>query len=174
MYLWVYLIFLPAFSAAMMLNCLKSKPVCFTLFLALIMLLTVGSRLERFELLAEKQSCCFSPLSSLSSRTWHILPSWAPLELGNWELSQVVTMPLWSFESFPSMSKQVEGLSEVCKLLFMLCSCHHLCLNTFFWLLCSVGVHQDLLCAVILYCWVYFVLGNSAAEGPILTKSSCY
>lgn len=158
----------------MMLNFLKSKPVCFTLFLALILLLTLGSRFEWFELLAEKLSCCFSLLSSWSSRTWHILHSWTALELWNWEHSHLVTMPLWSFESYPNMSMQEEGLSEVCKLLFILCCCHHLCLNTFFWLLCSVRVRQGLACAVILYCWVYFVLGNSAAEGPILTKSSCY
>lgn len=53
--------------------------------------------------------------------------------------------------------------------------CSQPCLCTIFWLFWSVKILNDLAWPVIFcYCFQCYVLGNSAAEGPILTKSSCY
>lgn len=167
MYSWVYLIFLPAFSAVMMLNCLKSKPVCLTLCLALIFLLTVGSRFERLELLAVRNSPaafhCYAHTAPGDCTFFTPELPWS-CEIGS-------ILRLWpclcrALNHTPTWARQVEGLSEASRLLFMLRSSHSLCLNTFFWWLCSLRVLQDVTCAVILHCWVLFCCRSLSSWRP--------
>lgn len=155
MYSWVYLIFLPTFSAVVkLLENQTRKPVCLTLFLALILLLSVGSRFERFELLAERNSPA-AKLTQLQDTCTFGTPQLP------WSCEMGSSLRLWpclcrALNHTPTWGRQVEGVPEVCRLLFMLHSCHHLCLNRFLWLSCSLRVLQDLTCAVILHCWLLF------------------
>lgn len=149
--------------------------MCLTLFSALILLLTVGSRSERFELSAEREAVLllFTPkLTQLQDITHFAVLN--PLELWNWEHSR-----LW-----PCLSSR-SNLSPTWVSKWRDCQKSAGCFLCFIVVAISALIHFSGCCVllgyfrILLALWsyivgFYFVLGNSAAEGPILTKSSCY
>lgn len=171
----VYLIFLPPFTAIKMSSYSLStnwqwKPLCLAwIIFCFCLVANCWVQDWEFQTLQRKSESAAS-LNSLSSDTFAngmcfpLLHSSVVVQLSVSRL----TIPLSKMSSQPKKWWNGEDW-----LLFHGCS--QPCLCTIFWLFWSVMILNDLAWPVIFcYCFQCYVLGNSAAEGPILTKSSCY
>lgn len=130
---------------------------------------------EIWALSREKQSCCFSLLSSHSSRTLAhlaLLNSLGAVKWGAVSGCDHASVELWIIPQHEEGRWRECQKSAGCFLCFIVvtisvlidfCGCRVL-----------LGYFRILLVLWSYIVGFYFVSGNSAAEGPVLTKSSCY